>query len=610
MATFEGWTKKSVDAFLKTRKDTNQQLRDAGAEIAEEHTKLEEKNQFLADTLKETIFDPQSSLSSQVPVILAAVAEMGKELTYAQAKDEIKDYAKLLSVGDKAAKANLLKLFKKVFDGSATAANNKRIRQVVKDADARRLLAAVSSTPAAPPTKAPKAPKPPGAGKAPAKDKIEAEPFIKLIGADLVGTPEIKVAIQKIKPSVLAQILEDVKGTQIGSSKRYRNFLASQRVPLEVKTDLLQDPKIKAKMGRGAQRHKLILDAAGAEYIIFDQPVKVVDGGFQDVAGKTHLVDNETLSWLIQEGKDTTKEQAEGVAKLFAGLTDGNQKLGKSVKAQAVEAHVGKVGRGLVPHGRARPTRTTAPKKVKKVKDAKIDTLSNPQRSEDADFVAMESGQSTQIPKQGGGQSLWAGYDNKPKPKSGLEVVYRKPWSDPYRMDATTGQFGNGIIDTEQLMNKGKLFFKNAATGKEMRKKVPLDLIDLITKKYSRARTYAPAAVGDFKRLVSMAEIPLKRTSGKARLIDSLRNQRQAAKASKNTPTVKTTGKVGGASYSASLTPTELMEKLALIRGSIGAGNSPNMLLERQGMDIIKELKKRNVITGEMATLLTQSIAR
>jgi hypothetical protein len=80
------------------------------------------------------------------------------------------------------------------------------------------------------------------------------------------------------------------------------------------------------------------------------------------------------------------------------------------------------------------------------------------------------------------------------------------------------GGFGKLSIDLDDLFNHLTLTAKKG--GKVvMNKKVDIDLVDLLSKRYNPRKKYSKSAISDFRKLVKLSELPVHRGTGKFKFL-------------------------------------------------------------------------------------------
>ena len=136
------------------------------------------------------------------------------------------------------------------------------------------------------------------------------------------------------------------------------------------------------------------------------------------------------------------------------------------------------------------------------------------------------------------------------------------------------GRYGNLTIDLNQLTGFNKLI---VTKGSEtiINQNVDDDFIELITKRYNSKKTYSKESEDLFRDLTELSELPIHKSSSKFKKI---------IKPCKCSSPIEYYND-----------PTELLDKLTIIIGSLESGNTSTELV-KEGMLIIDELLQTGFI--------------
>jgi hypothetical protein len=153
-------------------------------------------------------------------------------------------------------------------------------------------------------------------------------------------------------------------------------------------------------------------------------------------------------------------------------------------------------------------------------------------------------------------------------------VIETRKWN-PYKLDMNSGLYGEAKVNVEKLLNKMKLDARNPKTGKGLKRDIDVDFLDLLTRRFNPKKAYSPSAISAFQDLTKIAQIPANRRSKKASLAH----------------------KGGAVSANFHESPDNMIKRLSVITGSIGAGNTPNKELAKEGVKILDNLLNKKAIS-------------
>ena len=146
---------------------------------------------------------------------------------------------------------------------------------------------------------------------------------------------------------------------------------------------------------------------------------------------------------------------------------------------------------------------------------------------------------------------------------------YTQPKRNAYKINQTTGKYGNLTIDLPKLF--GQLKMIAYINGKKVYDKdVDFDTIDLFTKRFNGRKKYSDLSKRVFNDINKLAEIPIHKSSKKYKKIGS-----------------------GVVYYN---NPQDLLSRLELLGGSIQAGNTS---VKNEFSEIAHVLKKINILSNE-----------
>ena len=146
---------------------------------------------------------------------------------------------------------------------------------------------------------------------------------------------------------------------------------------------------------------------------------------------------------------------------------------------------------------------------------------------------------------------------------------------NPYKLNKDS-MFGNLYIDPEKL-SQSRL---EAYMGdkKVLSRKMDIDLMDLLTKRYDSRRTYSKNAINTFGKLIEMSGHPLNRRSMKFNTVKG--------------------GAIRNTQVKYYSSPDELVERLELLISSKQAGKK-SKVIDNEIVEILNTLLKENVINKE-----------
>ncbi|DAC81727.1 TPA_asm: hypothetical protein, partial [Stylophora coral adintovirus] len=145
---------------------------------------------------------------------------------------------------------------------------------------------------------------------------------------------------------------------------------------------------------------------------------------------------------------------------------------------------------------------------------------------------------------------------------------YTQKKRNAYKVDIVDGQYGGLLINPNRLINEMVVEAINPSTGSLVYERHgDKSLVDLLTKRFNPKKNYSPLAVQIFRDLNKLANLPMHKSSGKAKL--------------------------GGAIFSDF---KDLKDRLIKLSGSIDAGNS-SIQLRNEAIEILDHLLKNNKIS-------------
>ena len=150
------------------------------------------------------------------------------------------------------------------------------------------------------------------------------------------------------------------------------------------------------------------------------------------------------------------------------------------------------------------------------------------------------------------------------------------------------GKYGNLTIDLNQLTGFNKLI---VTKGSEIiiNQNVDDDFIELITKRYNSKKTYSKESEDLFRDLTELSGLPMHKTSSKFKKIIKTcsKDATACSKDDCNSSTIEYYND-----------PTELLNELEIIIGSLKSGNTSPLLFNK-GIKIIDELIQKGFINQE-----------
>jgi hypothetical protein len=166
------------------------------------------------------------------------------------------------------------------------------------------------------------------------------------------------------------------------------------------------------------------------------------------------------------------------------------------------------------------------------------------------------------------------------------------------------GQFGSLQINVPKF----KQMILHAKRGRKLVAKGPLspDLHDLLTKKFNSRRNYSQTAINEYRQLAKLAGIEptVSTTNGKAKLLQGRIGNPKTEKKNTSSSTVVT--KYIHKVYT---NPDELLERYAVLKGSISSGNASPEVRSEAGQ-LLDKLKDMEVISQEEFIRLQQQLMR
>lgn len=151
---------------------------------------------------------------------------------------------------------------------------------------------------------------------------------------------------------------------------------------------------------------------------------------------------------------------------------------------------------------------------------------------------------------------------------------YAQKKRNAYKVDSK-GQYGGLLINPTRLINEMVVEACDPSTGAVVyERQGDKGIVDLLTKRCNPKGQYSSKAIQIFKDLNKLANIPVHKSSGKAKLPERV---------------------IGGAIFSDF---KDLENKLITLTGSIDAGNS-SIQLRNEAMEILDHLLKKKKITKE-----------
>lgn len=151
---------------------------------------------------------------------------------------------------------------------------------------------------------------------------------------------------------------------------------------------------------------------------------------------------------------------------------------------------------------------------------------------------------------------------NKEQTGEGLIIPRSQPKKNAYKM-SPRGYFGDIFIDPVQLIGHHKLIVTDKNGKGLLTDSTDKDLIHLLTKRYNPRREYSDISKKQFRKLVKLSDLPVATSTGKFNL----------------------TKKKGGCTGNIKIIsdPNELVQRMAVICGEIGAGNNNTMMKNELG---------------------------
>ncbi len=159
--------------------------------------------------------------------------------------------------------------------------------------------------------------------------------------------------------------------------------------------------------------------------------------------------------------------------------------------------------------------------------------------------------------------------------QSSIDFLLNQPKRHAYKL-TPTGKFGDLNIDMPQLISHHRIKAVNGTGVTLLDKKAPVDLIELLTKRFNPKKNYTDKSVKLFKELVKHSGLPVHMGSGKYKLLHS-----------KGSPLIKVVSN-----------PDDLVERLAVLSGEIDSGNHSDAI-RNEMMSIIDILLNNNILTKE-----------
>jgi len=152
-----------------------------------------------------------------------------------------------------------------------------------------------------------------------------------------------------------------------------------------------------------------------------------------------------------------------------------------------------------------------------------------------------------------------------------------QPKRDAYKVQPD-GRFGNVQIDLPNLLYHHKLKVYNGE-GILMDKKAPIDLVELLTKRYNPRTNYSDKSIKTFQDLVKLSGLPVHSGSGKFHLL-------------------KKKERCDNKVIRIIQDPNDLIERMSVLIGEIAAGNDSD-IVKNELSDIADILLNKNIILSE-----------